>query len=134
MTCFSRHKLLFRAFYLPVCFFFRVILMLPPLNEALGVEVPVYARLVALLGLDAPLGLDALFGLDAPFGLDAAPLGLDALRGIVTRRNKQNREMEDTVIDPGSTYLTLLVRLNNLLNLLGRFLEHSTASKLVTGL
>jgi hypothetical protein len=129
MTCFSRHKLLFRAFYLPVCFFFRVILMLPPLNEALGVEELVYARLVALFGL-APLGLAPL-GL-APLGL--APLGLDAPRGIVTRRNKQNREMEDTVIDSGSTYLTLLVRLNNLLNLLGRFLEHSTASKLVAGL
>ncbi len=51
-----------------------------------------------------------------------------------TRCNKQNREMEETVIVDGSTYLILLVLLNIELNLLGRFLMQSIASKLVSGL
>jgi hypothetical protein len=129
MTCFTRLKSLTRDFYLPVCLFFRVILMLPPLgvalNEAFGVETP--------LGLDALLDLDIPLGLDESLGVEA-PLGLDALREMLARRNKQNREMEDTFMESGSTYLILLVRLNNRLNRLGRFLEHSTASKLVSGL
>ena len=33
----------------------------------------------------------------------------------------------------GSTYLILLVRLNNVLNRLGRFLAESIATKLVSG-
>ena len=99
-----------RDFYLPVCLFFRVILILPP-----------------LLGVETPLGLDALLGLDAP-------LGLDALLDATTRRNKQPPETEDTIMDSGATYLSLLVRLNTVLNLLGRFLTQSTASNPVTGL
>jgi hypothetical protein len=53
---------------------------------------------------------------------------------VPTRRNKQNRETEETVINSGSTYLILFVRLNNALIRLGRFLTHSIASKLVSGL
>jgi hypothetical protein len=79
------------------------------------------------LGLEVPLGLDVPLGLEVPSGLD-----LDAL--WVTRRNKQPREMEDTVMDSGSTYLSVWVRLNHVLNLLGRFLELSTASNFVAGL
>ena len=75
--------------------------------------------LLGLLGLDVPLGLFGLAFLDALFG---------------TRRKPQYREMEDTVMKLGSTYLTLLVRLNNMLTLLGRFLTQSTATKFVTGL
>jgi hypothetical protein len=82
---------------------------------------------VAFFGLlVAPLGL-----LVAPLGLLVAPLGLLA---APTRRNKQNRETEETIMFVGSTYLILLVRLNIELNLLGRFLMQSIASKLVSGL
>jgi hypothetical protein len=73
--------------------------------------------LAALFGLDLALGV-------ALFGLLAAP----------TRRNKQNRETEETIMFIGSTYLILLVRLNIALNPLGRFLMQSIASKLVSGL
>jgi len=63
------------------------------------------------------------------------PLGLDlGLRLDVTRRKPQSREMEDTVMNAGSTYLTLFVRLKNALTRLGRFLTQSTATKFVTGL
>jgi hypothetical protein len=60
------------------------------------------------------------------------PLGLDAL--LETRRNKQKRPIEETVIASGSTYLILLVRLNSVLNRLGRILTQSIASRLVSGL
>jgi hypothetical protein len=94
------------------------------------------------LGLDLDLGV-APFGLDldlgvAPFGLDldlgVAPFGLALDLESPTRRNKQNREMDDTIMLDGSTYLILLVRLNIVLSLLGRFLIQSIASKLVSGL
>ena len=83
------------------------------------------------MGLDVPLGLEVPLGLDVPLGLFGLAF-LDALFG--TRRNQQSREMEDTVMDSGSTYLSLWVRLNKRLTLLGRFLELSTASKFVAGL
>ena len=73
------------------------------------------------------LGLDV----DLVLGLGLA-LGLDAL--LETRRNKQKRPIEETVILLGSTYLTLLVRLNSVLNRFGRFLAQSIASRLVSGL
>ena len=73
------------------------------------------------------LGLDV----DLALGLGLA-LGLDAL--LETRRNKQKRPIEETVILLGSTYLTLLVRLNSVLNRFGRFLAQSIASRLVSGL
>jgi hypothetical protein len=95
-------------------FWVRLLPLLPPLELNLGV-----APLDIALGV-APLGL-------APLGL-----GLDLTLGV--RRNKQNRETEETVINPGSTYLILFVRLNNVLIRLGRFLTHSIAINLVSGL
>jgi hypothetical protein len=55
------------------------------------------------------LGLDV----DLVLGLGLA-LGLDAL--LETRRNLQKRPIEETVNLLGSTYLTLLVRLNSVLD------------------
>ena len=91
-------------------------LFLPPLGLAL-------ARGVAPLGLALARGV-------APLGLRP---GLALARGVPTRRNKQLIETEDTVMCDGSTYLILLVRLNNVLNRLGRFLAESIATKLVSG-
>jgi hypothetical protein len=88
---------------------------------ALGLDVDL------VLGLGLALGLDV----DLVLGLGLA-LGLDAL--LETRRNKQKRPIEETVILLGSTYLTLLVRLNSVLNRFGRFLAQSIASRLVSGL
>jgi hypothetical protein len=90
---------------------------------ALGLDVDL------ALGLGLALGLDV----DLALGLDVdRDLGLDAL--LETRRNKQKRPIEETVIACGSTYLILLVRLNSVLNRLGRFLAQSIASRLVSGL
>ena len=81
------------------------------------------------MGLDVDMAL----GLGLALGLDVdRDLGLDAL--LETRRNKQKRPIEETVIARGSTYLILLVRLNSVLNRLGRFLAQSIASRLVSGL
>lgn len=92
-------------------------------DRALGLDVDL------ALGLDVDLAL----GLDMALGLDVdRDLGLDAL--LETRRNKQKRPIEETVIACGSTYLILLVRLNSVLNRLGRFLAQSIASRLVSGL
>jgi hypothetical protein len=87
------------------------------------------------LGLELGLGLDALLGLGLDLGLGLAlGLGLDLDALLETRRNKQKRPIEDTFIAWGSTYLILLVRLNSVLNRLGRFLTQSIASRLVSGL
>jgi hypothetical protein len=92
---------------------------------ALGLDVDMALG----LDVDLALGLDV----DLALGLDVdRDLGLDAL--LETRRNKQKRPIEETVIACGSTYLILLVRLNSLLNRLGRFLAQSIASRLVSGL
>ena len=71
--------------------------------------------------------------LDFAAALAPLPLGL-ALDVRLTRRNAQEREIDETVIELGSTYLILLVRLNMALILLGRCLAQSIASKLVSGL
>ena len=84
-----------------------------------------------------PFGLALAFGV-APLGLalafGVAPLGLALAREAPTRRNKQSREMDDTVMCDGSTYLIFWVRLKMVLTRLGRFLAQSTATKLVSGL
>lgn len=92
-------------------------IFLPPLDDdvILGLE------------LDLDLGLE----LDLDLGLGLEP---SARLVAPTRRNTQKREIDETIIELGSTYLILLVRLNNVLNLLGRFLTQSIASKLVSGL
>jgi hypothetical protein len=66
-------------------FFLVILVLLPPRNMALDVDLA--------LGLGLALGLDV----DLHLGLDVdRDLGLDAL--LETRRNKQKRPIEETVI------------------------------------
>ena len=104
---------------------FGVVLFFPPL--------PPLDFAAALAPLPLALPLDFAESSKSNKSTVALALGL-ALDVRLTRRNVQEREIDETVIELGSTYLILLVRLNMALILLGRCLAQSVASKLVSGL
>jgi hypothetical protein len=114
-----RGCLLFRVSLFGVVLFFPP---LPPLDFA-----------AALAALPLALPLDFAESSKSNKSTVALALGL-ALDVRLTRRNAQEREIDETVIELGSTYLILLVRLNMALILLGRRLAESIASNLVSGL
>jgi len=107
---------------LRVCLLFRVVLFFPPLDFE------------CILAAAAELPLD-FFDESSKSNKSTFMLALGlALAERLTRRSVQEREIDEIVMELGSTYLILVVRLNKVLNRLGRFLTESIASKLVSGL